>query len=325
MRGREGKGGAPPTDLLVCFPSRTRLALMPKPSSSSPNRPSDPSKRRNHHQLVRSNNRVGHGSPVLWVKTKSDNMGSEMDEPTSPKVTCAGQIKVQSKNKSCKNWQAVMEEIEKLHRNGKQKKKKPTWVEALGLKKDVTQFLSCLRGIKLDLQCFGSFHQSVLSSEDEDEEEDEEEEKEEEKDQFHSYEEEQHHEGDLDAEASGSSQTFSKWFMVLEEKHDDQYCKEEDEDDVEEAFPCAPPPNALLLMRCRSAPAKTWLEEKLLQEQEDKAQKVKLDAEEEKENKENLILKFYAPDFKVSSDIAKETWVVGGARDPLPRSRSWKR
>jgi hypothetical protein len=28
---------------------------------------------------------------------------------------------------------------------------------------------------------------------------------------------------------------------------------------------------------------------------------------------------------KLSLDIAKETWVVGGGADPIARSRSWKR
>ncbi|KAF9603982.1 hypothetical protein IFM89_039336 [Coptis chinensis] len=91
MRGREGKGGAPPTDLLVCFPSRTHLALMPKPICS-PARPMDSTKRHNridkqhhHHHLGRSSNRIGRAanSPVLWAKTKS--MECDMSEPTSQK------------------------------------------------------------------------------------------------------------------------------------------------------------------------------------------------------------------------------------------------
>ncbi|PIA25478.1 hypothetical protein AQUCO_11400032v1 [Aquilegia coerulea] len=325
MRGREGKGGAP-TDLLVCFPSRTHLALMPKPVCS-PARPTESSTKRQNHQLGRFKNKVGHGSPILWAKTKS--MESEMDEPTSPKVTCAGQIKVRSKSNSCKNWQSVMEEIERLHHTRKNKKKKQTWVEALGLKKDVMQVLSCLRGFRVQIPCFSSFHQAVLSSSDDEEEDEEDVEHE-----CHNDEQEHHHQvGDVEyadhGDASGSSKNvLSKWFMVLEENQEDQY--KEDKND-EGSFSCAPPPNALLLMRCRSAPAKTWLEEQQLQEQqeqEEEAKKAKLALEQnQQKNQENIILKYYAaPDFfKVSSDIAKETWVVGGARDPLSRSRSWKR
>ncbi|KAF5187304.1 nucleolar GTP-binding protein [Thalictrum thalictroides] len=315
MRGREGKGGAPPTDLLVCFPSRTHLALMPKPVSSSPARTSTDSTKRHHqnHQIGRFKNKVGHGSPILWAKTKSME-SAEMDEPTSPKVTCAGQIKVKSsKSNSCKNWQSVMEEIERLHRN-KHKKKKQTWVEALGLKKDVMQVLSCLRGIRVQIPCFSSFHQTVLSSDDEEDEDDQ------------NQNNEQQHNHQL-GDASGSSENvLSKWFMVVEEN-------QEQDEDQNKNDSCAPPPNALLLMRCRSAPAKTWLEEQQLQEQEEEeeeeeAKKAKLVLEQnQQKNQENIILKYYAaPDFfKVSSDIAKETWVVGGAKDPLSRSRSWKR
>ncbi|KAL5714744.1 hypothetical protein ACHQM5_016662 [Ranunculus cassubicifolius] len=329
MRRRESKGGAPPTDLLVCFPSRTHLALMPKPVSS-PVRPMEPNKRRNHpphqhhlnnQQIVRSSNRGGQASPVLWAKNKA--MESETDEPTSPKVTCAGQIKVKSKRNS--NWQSVMEEIERIHHSSssKLKKKKPTWVEALGLKKDVMTFLSCLRGMRIDLRCFGSFHhQTVLSSSDDEDDEDD-------SDQNHEPEKIQKGGGDEEDGSGSSENVFSKWFMVLEENQNRSYNEDTADKDDEEALPCAPPPNALLLMRCRSAPAKSWLEEKLLQEQDDEddgeALKAKLDLEEKK-NKESLVFKYYAPDFfKVSSDIAKETWVVGGTKDPLSRSRSWKR
>ncbi|KAJ0086562.1 hypothetical protein Patl1_08507 [Pistacia atlantica] len=54
MKGREAKG-PPSTDLLVCFPSRAHLTLMPKPICS-PARSSEPNKRHNnthhhHHQL----------------------------------------------------------------------------------------------------------------------------------------------------------------------------------------------------------------------------------------------------------------------------------
>ena len=46
--------------------------------------------------------------------------------------------------------------------------------------------------------------------------------------------------------------------------------------------------------------------------------------QEEKEN-EGLVLMTYSPDFfKVSLDIAKETWIVGGD-DAVLRCRSWKR
>ncbi|KAF6149107.1 hypothetical protein GIB67_038890 [Kingdonia uniflora] len=295
MKRRNGKG-APPTDLLVCFPARARhLTLMPKPICS-PSRPGDPNKRHHNNQLTRSTTRGAQASPLLWAKTKP--MITEITEPTSPKVTCAGQIKIRPKPNSCKNWQSVMAEIERIHKN-KKLKKKPSWIESLGFKKDIMQFLTCLRHLRFDLRCFGSSHHSVATSEDEEDNDDEEE-----------------------LENHNSSRAiFSKWLMVLEEENIKNQKEEKGDLDREtkedEVEVNVPPANALFLMRCRSAPAKSWLEEKQEEEEEE---------EEEEEKKKSLLLKCYDPDFfKVSSDVAKETWVVGGMGDSLSRSRSWKR
>jgi hypothetical protein len=47
--------------------------------------------------------------------------------------------------------------------------------------------------------------------------------------------------------------------------------------------------------------------------------------DEDKEKEEGLMLMAYSPDFfKVSLDIAKETWIVGGD-DAILRCRSWNR
>ena len=90
MKGREIKG-APSADLLVCFPSRAHLTLMPRPICS-PERPSEPNKRHHNHQhqhqhrlLKISSTRNGGGaggqaSPLLWAKNKQ--MGSEIMEPS---------------------------------------------------------------------------------------------------------------------------------------------------------------------------------------------------------------------------------------------------
>lgn len=340
MKGREAKA-APSADLLVCFPSRAHLTLMPKPICS-PARPSEPNKRHHshHNHLKKASTRGGgQASPLLWAKTKP--MGSEISEPTSPKVTCAGQIKVRPKTSSCKSWQSVMEEIERIHHN-KRHKKRPSWIEALGFKKDIMQFLTCLRSIRFDFRCFGSFPESDITTEDEDDEEDIRE----------------CRENQVGTEGSDGSETsrtaaFSKWFMVLQENQNNKLCKQakiETErafDDESIAAPAAPPPNALLLMRCRSAPAKDWLVEKDDDEEEEeeveedehedeeegtrkevsKAKSLKCLMEEEKRTKkENMVVMKYDNDFyKISSDIAKETWVGGGMRDPFSRSRSWKR
>lgn len=370
MKGREGKG-PPSTDLLVCFPSRAHLTLMPKPICSPARTSSDSSVRRHYikKSSIRSNSNrvVGQASPLSWSnKTKPISSKDVMNsEPTSPKVTCAGQIKVRSSKPpaaagSCKNWQSVMEEIERLHNNRKKSKKKKSaaWVESLGFKKDVMQFLTCLRNIRFDFRCFGSFPTSGITSDDDDDD-DEDDDEEEELD----YQEPRISRGAASDDGETSRTVFSKWFMVLQENNNnnnntnkDLIVKKEKSDgadaesNTEEAEECAvvvPPPNALLLMRCRSAPAKSWLkdrQESLVEEEsnddddeeeaekEKQKEKEKAEMEEEEEEKrkkeEKLIVMRYGADFyKISTDIAKETWVVGGInnRDPLARSRSWKR
>ncbi|XP_059287211.1 uncharacterized protein LOC132040580 [Lycium ferocissimum] len=313
MKGRKCKE-APSTDLLVCFPSRAHLTLMPSPATH------------HHHHLRRSNTRgigpAGQASPMYWAKSKR----TEISEPTSPKVTCAGQIKVRTKPKSCKikNWQSVMEEIEKLHVKKHKKKKKPVWMEAMGFKKDAMQFLTCLRNIRFDFRCFGSFNTAetdIITSDDDQEDEEEVEEN--------------------DNEVV-SRTVFSKWFMVLQENQKTEYTKTEETEcsvfeDHDDGTSCAPPPpNALLLMRCRSAPAKGLVEQKHDEEGEeeeedddDEQKDVKsrmTESESTKKNKKNLVVMRYGSDlFKFSSDIAKENWVVGGIKDQLSRSRSSKR
>lgn len=326
MRGREGGRGAPSTDLLVCFPTRAHLTLMPKPICS-PARPSEPNKRHQHqhhyqHQHKKSTNRGGQASPLLWSKSKP--VGYDISEPTSPKVTCAGQIKIRPKPDSCKNWQSVMEEIERIHNNRKHRKR-PSWIEALGFKKEIMQFLTCLRSLRFDFRCFGSFPGSsaALTSDDEDEEEEEEEE-------FN-----QRNQLGIDTvhDKESSKTVFSKWFMVLQEEKEQRSGYSDNNESTDVTY-SAPPPNALLLMRCRSAPAKSWLEEKEQEEEEDakkgaaeeEEQEEELEEENKKKKDESLVVMNYNKDFyKLSTDIAKETWVVGGMRDPLSRSRSWKR
>ncbi|OIV97896.1 hypothetical protein TanjilG_12653 [Lupinus angustifolius] len=349
IKGRETKA-APSTDLLVCFPSRAHLSLMPKPICS-PARPSE-SKKLGHGRHHKRTFSKGGGSdqassPLLWGKS-TKSMGSEIAEPTSPKVTCAGQIKVRPKtNAGYRNWQSVMGEIEKIHNDKKQKKRGVNWVETFGFKKEVMQFLTCLRSIRFDLRCFGSFPGTDIAAEDDEEEDDVEDE-------------EGYHENHVKVEEShdneDSEARFSKWFMVLQENENNEL-KEKDKvirDDGAMAKNYVPPPNALLLMRCRSAPAKSWLndeseggyihEERVKEKYErkgkgkekekekeelkviQKGKSLKSLMDEEKRNKDNLYVMRYATDFyELSSDIAKETWIVGDLRDSFSRSRSWKR
>ncbi|XP_030455301.1 uncharacterized protein LOC115676495 [Syzygium oleosum] len=351
MRRREAiKLGAPSADFLVCFPPRAHLQLMAKPVSS-PARPSEPNQlhpHSHHHQPPRHRHRRSksftkgaQASPVLWVKTKQ--IGPVTSEPTSPKVTCAGQIKVKTKTGACKSWQSVMAEIERIHNNDK-RKKKPTWGEALGFNKDIMPFLTCLRNIKFKFRCFGSFPDAQITSDDEDDEDDDC---------------RDHDNNRVATDGNDNNETsrtvFSKWFTVLQEgntkikdlpKHDRKE-KGRSWDDGSIDAPVVPPSNALLLMRCRSAPAKTWLVEGEEQEQgencgDNKVEReanreletkknlkllmdeAKREEEEERKQKECFMLKYDADYYDISTDIAKETWVSSGLRDALLRSRSSK-
>ncbi|CAH8390573.1 unnamed protein product [Eruca vesicaria subsp. sativa] len=319
IKGRDGNRRSStssyPADLLVCFPSRAHLALTPKPICS-PSRPSisistnrHPHHRRQLSKLSSSGGGGGHGSPALWAKQASSKNigGEEITEPTSPKVTCAGQIKVRPRK--CggkgKNWQTVMEEIERIH-NNKSKSK------FLGLKKELMGFLTCLKNIKFDFRCFGEFrHDDVITSDDDEEDVEEDE---------------------------NTKNVFSKWFMVLQEEESNndedvkniKKCVVDENSDVEAVVP---PSNALLLMRCRSAPAKSWLEERMQVKTEEDSKEEEVSVSKNKkdlrslmeEEKMELVLMRYDTDYyRLSSDIAKETWVVGGVQDPLSRCRSWK-
>ncbi|XP_076947950.1 uncharacterized protein LOC143620038 [Bidens hawaiensis] len=289
---------------------------------------------------MRSGSIGGHTSPYMLTGTKQ--LGSDnISEPTSPKVTCAGQIKVRPSTRSCKTWQTVMEEIERLHNN---RKKKPTWMEALGFKKEVMQFLSCLRSIKFDFRCLGAFSHVDITSDDEEDDED---------NNNINPNDQDHHDHDHNFNEEVSSQTmFSKWFMVLQENQDcgvfekdEKSLKTKDTEDHHH-YPCLPPANALLLMRCRSAPTKSWMEEKEEEEQEkygddhdqddyqereeneeqdDKDQKLDLPKESKRMSLSEL-MKNESDFYKLSVDVAKETWVTGGIhKDPFSRSRSWRR
>ncbi|XP_050378033.1 uncharacterized protein LOC126795233 [Argentina anserina] len=345
MKARDAKG-ALSADLLVCFPSRTSLTLRPK-SICSPARSLEAKKHHDNNsmQLIKRGRTksFGQASPMLWAKTKA--MSSEISEPTSPKVTCAGQIKVRHKTGSIKSWQSVMEEIERIHKHKKQKKRKPSWAEALGFKKDVMHFLTCLRRIRFDLRCFGSFPQPDITSDDEEEEEEDREE---------------NHagiEGSSEGTDENSRAFFSKWYMVLQENQSDDFSKQDsvkrddrpsfEDDGSTSAVASVSPPNALLLMRCRSAPAKSWLEEKEEEEENDHEEeeecreenvsekqdrrgkitlKSLMDQEKMRKMNENLVVMTYGSDlYNISTEIAKETWVVSGMKDPISRSRSWKR
>jgi hypothetical protein len=222
------------------------------------------------------------------------------DEPSSPKVGCAGQIKV---SRSAKPKGGV---------GGKAPKKTTTWMQALGIKKDALPFLNAFHGaFRLNVSgCFGRFPGAVVeySSGDEDEEEGEQVER--------------------VGKGGEHGDALTKWFMVLEEgKRVPRKKQEQELPNKEEEEDAAPPANALMLMRCRSAPAK-GLARRLGggdAGEDVEANSAMKAGEEEEVEKENLVVMRYPPDFfQVSVDIAKETWIVG-SDDSILRCRSWKK
>ncbi|XP_047307016.1 uncharacterized protein LOC124910421 [Impatiens glandulifera] len=273
MKGRTTENRA--ADLLVCFPSRAHLTLMPMPKPNfSPNRqPSDPPNNHNRRLTPSTLSRHRRSRSRAGPSNCSQSRPTEIAEPTSPKVTCAGQIKIITpKPKTCKNWQSVMEEIERLH-NSRKQRKKSTWAESLGFKKDAYQFLTCLRHLRFDFRCFGSSDPPTTTDEDDE-------------DDYHN---ETQMGIDHDDDKESSRTVFSKWFMVLQEEQNNIIQIKEES--------CAPPPNALLLMRCRSAPVKNWLHE------EEKEKK------KEKSNSLEVLMKCDAEFFNTKDQLLRSrTW-----------------
>lgn len=231
-----------------------------------------------------------------------------------------------------------MEEIEKIHNRGKNKKKSKL-VENFGFKKDVMNFLTCLRNIRFDFRCFGAFPQPDMLSDDEEEDEEED-------DEFEVDEVQIGHDvhGNnfitKNTNDDDNSKVFSKWFMLLQENQVKNITSAtiskkiilQEEIENDENAPAVPPANALLLMRCRSAPAKSWLEEREIEaKEEEKTEEVikkEKDEEKVKKNKREslgILMKYDADFYNLSSEIAQETWVGGGFKDAFSRSRSWRR
>ncbi|CAL0307835.1 unnamed protein product [Lupinus luteus] len=261
----------------------------------------------NNHRLKKSSTTrpIGQASPFAWNNTKS-----EVTEPTSPKVNCAGKIKVmRPKTTATKIWQSVMEEIEKPHNNNKQKKHSEL-APSLSFKKEVMHLFTCLHGMRLDLRCFGTLNPE---GEDNDDIEDE---------GYVGKEKEKENPN----ETSGT--VFPKWLMVLQENNQGNVFEKEDTNgstaEETEDKNTGPPPNALLLMRCRSAPVKSWLiqnaeknnEEREVVENEHieegkvkgKRKSLKLLMEENRKNENLVVMRYDSDSYKISSsEIDKES------------------
>ncbi|CAL5074596.1 unnamed protein product [Urochloa decumbens] len=368
-------GGTAPTDLLVCFPARQHLALMPKPICSPSRSTMDKAAAARRRQLqlpggagaVAGNAGKARGSSPMFRGSRAKQRAAaedEQEEPQSPKVTCAGHIKVSGRRPKKarpgsapaakhgkdagggsgggRSWITVVEEIERLHG----RRKKVGWLETLGIRRDALPFLGgALRSLRHKARCFGSLHGAAADSTTTDSDE--------------NYGGDGEERGDGGEHRGAAASVFSKWLMVLEggqeepverdcagddEEHDqeDDEGRQGKETDESASAPSAPPPNALLLMRCRSAPSKGLSmsrretggvvlpceveQEKATPDADDAVPGDGGGESEAEEGREELVFMSTAPGFmKLSLDIAKETWVVGGVGDPLARCRSWKR
>lgn len=306
MRGRRRGSSGTATDFLVCFPPRAHLALMPPKTACSPSRPSASSERRHSTSGARPSSSGAHLRAAANRNPSRRHHAVDVgvdDEPSSPKVTCAGQIKV---SRSAKPKGGL---------GGAGGKKKATWMQALGIKKDALPFLNALHGaFRLNVSgCFGRFPGAVVEYTSGEEEE----------------EEEQVERAVKETDRHGDA--LAKWFTVLEEgkrvpRKNQEHELPHEEQEKEDA---APPANALMLMRCRSEPAKGLARRLGVadagEDEEAKSESDNKKARWEEVEKENLVVMKYPPDFfQVSMDIAKETWIVGGD-DSILRCRSWKK
>lgn len=266
----EGNKGYPSgNDLFVCFPSRASIRMMQR-SILSPGR----IEKSKENGFSGSRRKGGHSSPMFPVVLSRKNVSSgdllaeEDEEPSSPKVTCIGQVRVKSKQRkgaeSLKRWGSLMIDFRKEVCHG---------LRSLGVESSC--FFACSRSCSKGEEEHGRQHSTcgstglakwfmVL----------------------HEGDEKKHGKLDPDAEEREKSVEFmdpyeelknpcakNKEKMYPDDEEWTQIGKFGEEDDVgycgrngygggndeeEEEPTCIPPRNALLLMRCRSEPLRVY-------------------------------------------------------------------
>ncbi|KAF9608709.1 hypothetical protein IFM89_010841 [Coptis chinensis] len=282
---RSGTSTTPTSsDLFICFTSRpsfsssSSMKLSGKsilsPGRSDKYREPTLSYSSSRRRLVRSNGSIkgGHSSPMFQIGSRKRGYGFENAEPSSPKVTCIGQVRVKTKKQGKKmmNMRSNRRKMERTtpqggilqekkeeeclpHRNQKWVHLPLTICEALrGFGSEFNCFLPCGgrntcssrdRGEKRRTMssCGAVFAKWLMAMQEGEEEKRREirimvgEEEEEEKGE------------------KGDDRRFDEIVMGIEEE---KRLKESEEFEFEEARvgTCIPPRNALLLMRCRSEP-----------------------------------------------------------------------
>lgn len=283
MMEGEHKGYRAGSELFVCFTSRQSMRLGPKCVLSSPGRTEK--LRESSSRRLRSSGSKGQSSPMFSALAynltgRKKNGNFETQEPTSPKVTCIGQVRVKSKHKkkglsvntsdvkfraersNSQRWSKelppkVPERQECMSNRSNQK-----WGHLFGFKKEVSfSICEALRSFGAEFNCFvpcggaSSAHTPAKESK----------------------------------ETTTCGAVLAKWFMVLQEDEKKAVvCTEEVEQRIEdegvsgitepnrpsvkkgdcvpidetrllyseEEEVVCPPRNALLLMKCRSVPSR---------------------------------------------------------------------
>eukprot|EP01018_Ginkgo_biloba_P029370 Gb_08135 [translate_table: standard] len=282
------KGYRRGNDLFVCFPSRTSMKMVPKSILS-------PARIEKGKDSSGSSRRKGQSSPMFPVLLRRRNSNYETTgEPSSPKVTCIGQVRVKSKQR--KRWNSGEENYKK-------------WSHIFDFRKELYE---ALRSFGAELNCFlprngvpptsptskesnckqssacggAAFLKWLMMLQDGEEKHHGKLDPDEkiqgliDSGKLDSYEKfEEHHDKLEDPYERNKEKVYpdemgrsfmcgaddEKWAQMnkLEEDDDIGYCRRYryDDDDYGEGEPiCTPPRNALLLMRCRSEPLRVALD-----------------------------------------------------------------
>ncbi|KAL5565324.1 hypothetical protein UlMin_028488 [Ulmus minor] len=259
------------SELFICFTSRLSSSSMKLSSKSilSPGRARESSQVSLSSSLSRrlktSGSLKGGASPMFPTTGKKRGCAFENPEPSSPKVTCIGQVRVKTK-KQGKKMRSRSKRREASFRKGEQAltgaagseeclpHRTQKWVHL------PLTICEALRGFGAEFNCFLPCRSSCMTSEKEKEEK-----------------------GVRSEDGRSCGAIFARWLVAsreielvvgeeertersssqrrevfegIEFKEEAKEIEVEEEEEEERASVCVPPKNALLLMRCRSDPVK---------------------------------------------------------------------
>lgn len=189
MEGGDHKGYRAGSELFVCFTSRQTSVRLGSKSVLSPGR--SEKFRESSSRRLRSNGSKGQSSPMFPILPynltgRKKNGSFETQEPSSPKVTCIGQVRVKSKQKKRFHKPKSSEREDCMPHRSHQK-----WVHLFGFGKEVSfNICEALRSFGAEFNCFvpcGSTASTTSPAP----------------------------KGSKDSTTCGA--VFAKWFMVLQE------------------------------------------------------------------------------------------------------------